>query len=526
MQKETKNREREHQALGFVLDAVRRHPAAAPFEQLGGAVVADRLTARVLGEDAAVVSGTLELCGQAANTGTWELTAVCLRTDGKWSLAHTQLAPAAQSASCESRAQRLLDGVPAGVCLCLAQKRLPILHMNVGLLNLLGHTAQTLHKELGGCLAEVVVPACRAEMTDAIRQQLKCGDTACWECRMRHADGAERSVLFKAHLHTMDDGRQALYCVLLDVTERAEARQAMLQSLERHRIVMNQTMDIVFEWDIVKDVLLFSSNWYKKLGVRVVNDKEDKQALVERILKEDQVVLRRLLEQVTTGAPYAESELRLCAAEGETLWCRIRLTTCYDEMGRPVRAVGVIVDIDAEKRQKQSLMEQARRDPLTGLLNKEAARREVEWRLSSEKLPTGVLLIVDLDNFKKINDRCGHLCGDKVITEVAGVLTRLFRSGDVIARVGGDEFMVYLSGMARGDAERKARELTERLRAVSVKPFRDGISCSVGVAACPGDAKSYRELYHRADIALYQAKHKGKNGVCCYVRGQQMEAAE
>ena len=161
----------------------------------------------------------------------------------------------------------------------------------------------------------------------------------------------------------------------------------------------------------------------------------------------------------------------------------------------------------------ERLLEQAQKDSLTGLLNQSAARSRaaelIEGRRPEE---IQALMILDLDNFKNVNDQYGHLCGDAVLTDLAACLKRQFRGSDVIGRIGGDEFAVFLSSLSQAsDAGVKAGEILAAIAALPLEGAPDlQLSCSVGIALCPADGADYQRLYQCADLALYQAKSQGK----------------
>lgn len=158
------------------------------------------------------------------------------------------------------------------------------------------------------------------------------------------------------------------------------------------------------------------------------------------------------------------------------------------------------------------LRAEADRDYLTGLANRRRFRKalgqEMErWR--RYRSPCSLLLL-DVDHLKRINDTFGHPAGDRVIRFVASALTELSRDNDTAARLGGEEFALLLAGVG----SEKAFAAAERLRlAVSTRPLDElgAVTISVGVAACPTNARSERELFAASDAALYRAKHEGRN---------------
>lgn len=186
-------------------------------------------------------------------------------------------------------------------------------------------------------------------------------------------------------------------------------------------------------------------------------------------------------------------------------------------------------DITAEyleqRRQKKRLSDallHARIDSLTGLYNRQAVNAKINGILrGAAVMPPSVLLFIDLDNFKTVNDTLGHRYGDKVLCSVAECFRQVLRTSDIIGRVGGDEFVAFLSGVTSLD---EARECAGRLcQAVSRIPDLDlkgcGLSCSIGGAVCPRDGRDYDSLLMKADIAVYEAKRRGKNQFAFYKPG-------
>ena len=149
---------------------------------------------------------------------------------------------------------------------------------------------------------------------------------------------------------------------------------------------------------------------------------------------------------------------------------------------------GVIINIDAEKQAEQALQDRAERDSLTKLLNKNAAKKQIEDYLSHFRGKAQcAMLIIDLDNFKQVNDQQGHLFGDAVLTKVAREIEKLFRNQDIVSRIGGDEFLVLMRTISeRPLLENRCRRLLENLQTLfSKQSFKLPLSCSIGIALAP-----------------------------------------
>ncbi|WP_432628499.1 GGDEF domain-containing protein [Brotaphodocola sp.] len=178
--------------------------------------------------------------------------------------------------------------------------------------------------------------------------------------------------------------------------------------------------------------------------------------------------------------------------------------------------VGVFGDAISSSARQEYLEDQILRDVLTGLYNKRAAKEMVDeyicHRVSEESCG---MLVVDIDNFKHVNDRYGHLFGDKAVVELGDLLRMTFDSRDIVARVGGDEFMVFVKGIERALLEEKSEELVRNIRRLHF-PYPDyTMTCSVGVSFLPHGhyGFDYNQLFENSDRALYRAKKKGRD---CY----------
>lgn len=419
----------------------------------------------------------------------------------------------------DKRIQRLVRNIPGGVHRCKTDSGFTLLEVSDEFLSMFGYTKEELHTRFGGRLLNMVSPADRAEVAKTTRAQLQQGETTELEYRVICKNGLSLWVLEKGRLIKDDAEGPCLYSILIDITQRKREQEALRLSLERYQVVIDQATDIIFEWDLQKDTLSFSSNWRKKFGYDPIRREISKRIpRSHNIHPKDQATFVTLMKDTAAGVPYSEAEFRIQNSGGCYLWCRIRATTQFDEDHRPIKAVGIIADIDEEKRQRQVLMEQAQRDALTGLYNKVTVNNLVEQRMRLRE-PTGhqALMIIDIDHFKAVNDTYGHLVGDSLLSDVATVLKSSIRVTDLVGRIGGDEFLVYLPEIAdETAAQLKAENILTALQLITPTNGAPPISCSVGVAYFPRGSIDYFALYKCADQALYFQKNNGRSGVALY----------
>ncbi|MEG2428947.1 MAG: GGDEF domain-containing protein, partial [Oscillospiraceae bacterium] len=196
------------------------------------------------------------------------------------------------------------------------------------------------------------------------------------------------------------------------------------------------------------------------------------------------------------------------------LWVSVKSTIIKNDNEVPVKAVAVVTDVTSEKSRIQKLLVEAQTDLLTGIYNKITTETFVRNALRECNFPEDkpAMMVIDIDNFKAINDNLGHMLGDAVLCEIASNLKGVFRKNDIIGRIGGDEFLVFINGKIDiPNIEEKAKEISKRfLKKFVNKGESYNVSVSIGIARCPCDGTTFEELYMHADNALYFAKSQGK----------------
>ena len=165
----------------------------------------------------------------------------------------------------------------------------------------------------------------------------------------------------------------------------------------------------------------------------------------------------------------------------------------------------------------KQLSDASMRDKLTGLYNKNAFYALVK-KFIEDNGKKGILLFLDLDNFKNVNDQLGHLAGDEVLIGVAGSMKNIFRSDDIVARFGGDEFIIFVKDSDEKIAADKIQYLREEIMRIKeeCRAENTGLSACVGVSIYPDDAEGIEHLVSKADEAMYYVKQHGKNGYAFY----------
>lgn len=198
----------------------------------------------------------------------------------------------------------------------------------------------------------------------------------------------------------------------------------------------------------------------------------------------------------------------------ELHWVELTVYLFREQLSGSVYALLYLKDVNAEKERELAQLDAANRDPLTEIYNRTAFEREMTRSIiESTASPCGYLLLLDVDNFKQINDLHGHIEGDAMLKTVSRQLLQTFRKGDVIGRMGGDEFLVYIRGsIPREILEQRLNQFLEQLRLSS----NNVLTCSMGLTCVTSEHFDYARSVDRADNAMYHSKRNGKNSYTFY----------
>lgn len=297
-----------------------------------------------------------------------------------------------------------------------------------------------------------------------------------------------------------------------------DERERFRLTNEQYEIVCRYSQLITFKWDIQKDEVYFSEQWGTALGQPLYI------AGLESFVKEsrnlqsmDKKNILDCVENVKSGIPYQKLEIRIPGKDGHLHWYELRLTIQENSKGEPILGIGILLDIMEHKQEIKKMHQRAERD-FTGVLNKSAIEkygRERIEQLSEDE--TFIMLVMDMDNFKYINDTMGHPVGDYVLSEVAAHMKESALPGMRIGRIGGDEFVALFAGTSTLSlrlANAFAEKMQNYIQGIRLVDGNTVVKVSIGAAAISKDSKmTFDELYEEADKALYEAKKAGKGKI-------------
>lgn len=235
----------------------------------------------------------------------------------------------------------------------------------------------------------------------------------------------------------------------------------------------------------------------------------------------------QLYDLVTGGMPSFQTEIRFVHPDSRITWA-MQSVSLVSDAGSPLYFIVQVQDITARRSAEAQLVYLSQFDHLTGLHNRTHVTRMLEKSLAlgrQDGLGVAVMFI-DLDNFKLVNDTLGHAAGDTLLKEAARRLRASVRESDVVGRIGGDEFVIVLTGIDKAEtAQRVARNLLQSMeRPVLIDEQEVWLTISIGVSLYPSDANTAERLLAAADNAMYRAKELGKNG-CAFFSAEWTEQA-
>lgn len=331
---------------------------------------------------------------------------------------------------------------------------------------------------------------CFRDIADDIRTEFAAG-TGRADISMKEVRNITDEILHRKELTTSDRTLRLLE------HERA-----------KYRFFASMSNEIQFEYTVDPSMITLTDWGAERLGVKeiIMDPMNDEDAL--RIIDRGSLSeLGKQLRNTTPENPVTKYNCQL-HVNGEFRWYQIicRATWSVDETPEYLGAIGKAVDIHTEHTRMTDLERVASHDGLTGLLNRSKAEQMIRDRLLNNPGGSYALFIIDLDYFKNANDQYGHIFGDHVLKYLAEKLRQSVRGGDIVARVGGDEFLIFLE-YRREAFESSVDRIFHHLEG-EYEGFQ--MSVSMGIAKASGGLSDYETLFHCADQALYAAKRAGR----------------
>ncbi|MBT9506909.1 EAL domain-containing protein [Rhodoferax sp.] len=379
---------------------------------------------------------------------------------------------------------------------------------------LYGYSAE---EALGRNLRELIIPPdMREGVREAMHQMFETGQAIpASELVLQRKDGSSVPV-FSSHAYVEQPGREPeMFCIDIDLTERARADAEL-----RIAATAFEAQEGIIVTDPRQVILRVNKSFTDSVGYTEAEAVGQTLALFNSGRHDDAFYanMNRHLEQHGQWA----GEIWSRRKNGEVFPEWINIMAVLDDRQEVSHYVATLTDITQRKAAEEQIKQLAFFDPLTSLPNRRLLMDRLEHALavSERNKRSGALLFIDLDHFKTLNDTQGHDKGDQLLQQVAKRLTGCVRDGDTVARLGGDEFLVMLEDLDQVPevAAAEARLVGEKIVELLNRPYRLGeldfhSTPSVGVALYYDHSVSIEELLKQADLAMYQTKSAGRNGM-------------
>ncbi|KUK10058.1 MAG: Uncharacterized protein XD50_1645 [Clostridia bacterium 41_269] len=285
-----------------------------------------------------------------------------------------------------------------------------------------------------------------------------------------------------------------------DITYRKKMEEALRESEKKFRLLAENAQDLIFRLilDPCRKYEYVSPSAEKITGYSPEEFYKDPDIDLKLVHPEDR--------DIYDGKNFEKiMELRWKRKDGRTIWVEKHNTLIYDEEGRLVAVEGIVRDITKRKELEQELEYQSTHDSLTGLYNRAFFEKEMN-RLQDKKLNSLGIVVIDVDGLKIINDSMGHTVGDELLKAAADILKAAFRKGDVVARVGGDEFAVLLPNVEEEDLKKISSRVESLIEEYNKKHSGLPLSMTLGYSVAHGESINVDELFKKADNNMYKKK--------------------
>ncbi len=347
----------------------------------------------------------------------------------------------------------------------------------------------------------------------ARKNGLNAGDEGSFVVESMKADGKRFDLGIRCNV-AEEDGETLIYAIFSDITEQLDNRRRSTAENEMYSMLLYETGTIIFNYSTTEDKLSYSTHEDGKPdSIVVLNDFLRQPERLTFIGAEDLEKFTRGIVKLRAGEEHEEFLVRV-EVDGYPRRYKVFMKNIRDEENKIFSVIGKMEDVDDELTRIEKVEAKAMFDPLcVDVYNKATTEELIKAEL--ERGTGGVLMMLDVDDFKSINDTLGHLFGDEFLKRFATTIKSVFRQTDIVGRYGGDEFIVFLPRATASLAKKKGWHILERVLEIDV-PKLGGIKSSIGAAVVNPTNRSYSELFRQADTALYQAKNKGKNRVEMY----------
>lgn len=279
---------------------------------------------------------------------------------------------------------------------------------------------------------------------------------------------------------------------------------------ERYQILEETTTALLFEYKPQEDVMIFNYNFPDNKSRKVIEHYHEYMKVSPLVHPDHLPKFLSVLGKASQVPVRGELEYLSRVSGGEFQWHKTYYSSIAGKDGKVISVLGRIHNIHELKTEAQQMIHRVETDFLTGLYNKGAVTEKIAKWMKENPTREAHMIMVDLDDFKNINDGYGHAFGDEILKETAHIIEESFGDNGICSRFGGDEFVIFVMDEPVRNVECRVDEMMRRF-SEEVTSMEQPLRCSVGVSSRVSKWDEFEDLFNRADNAMYLAKHKGKN---------------
>ncbi|MDE5966321.1 MAG: diguanylate cyclase, partial [Lachnospiraceae bacterium] len=434
-------------------------------------------------------------------------------------------------------ARTIHDGLSKHLC----DHQLSLLWCNDYFYMLGGYTKAEWDKEYGSNTLGIIYQKDLAPLISKIADITE-NTAAEMDFRIRCKDGSIKWLHAAAgYSGEIQDNFRVINVILSDISPLMTAERNARIATEQYMILSDISEEIAYEYSFSSDTLTMSRQYKRYFDFpQIIKNPRKQLGDTDYISEDTREIFRDILNKMLRGAPKDSAEFKIRDKQGNYAWFYTTFSSIIDDNGHLIKMVGLLKNIDVQKQSQEALLKKAQLDNATGLYNKGTTEHFIQKSLSCLNAgQSDALMLIDIDDFKQVNDTFGHLAGDEVIVSIAKAMQGIITQNDMAGRIGGDEFAIYFTDVLDTDMlMEKAESIADTLRrqypgaagqeskhfdGSEQAPTAPKVTLSIGIATAVSGT-TYESLLNDADTALYTAKLKGKN--CTVFYNEAMERAQ
>ncbi len=404
---------------------------------------------------------------------------------------------------------QMLDSNPhCGLKGSIEDEKFTYYYVNEGLYRMLGYTYDEFMEMSKGNAVDLCYPPDLGKALADVDRCFSQSDEYSTEYRIRKKDGSLMWVIDSGRKYRDRFGNVKINSILMDITELKHSQISLRVERERYRIALENITDVMFEYDVVNDRILK----YAKKDNIATNPLEEIEIAhyLNYLEREDYIHLDDVgeLKELLVGKLGKNIiDVRLYKEDNTWRWIEIHCSYIYDG-DEVIKCIGIWKDVTNEKNRMDQLISLSQRDALTKLFHLQAIQNDIQNVINKED--NCMMMIMDIDDFKYVNDSYGHLRGNDILLAVTDVLLKNCFDTKYVCRIGGDEFMIFFPSSLSEKALESANKILHEVDKMDVNGIH--VSLSIGVTNAKRK-ETFQQVFANADRAMYKAKRNGRNQI-------------